>query len=386
MGGPLAGIRVIDLTTNVLGPVATQILGDMGADVIKLETPQGDPMRHLGPARTPGMAAFFLNINRNKRSMVLDLKLPAARDELERLIGAADVFVHNMRPPAAERLGIGAAAVMARNPRIIYAAAAGFHKDGPWRDRAAYDDVIQGATGIAALNARASGQARYIPMAFADKLCGYVLASAVGMALFNRERTGRGEEIHVPMFETVLAFNLHEHMWTACFGEGERELGYPRALSSHRQPFPTQDGHVCLLATTDEQWTRLFSAFDVPELAADSQFNTLPARTRNIDALYQALADLLARHSTAECQRRLDLADIPNGPMNRLETLLDDPYLRDTGYFERIEHPSEGTLFTPRITVDFKHAPGAIQRPPPRLGEHTAEILREIAASDGAGT
>lgn len=388
MAGPLDGIRVIDLTTNVLGPVATQILGDMGADVIKVETLQGDPMRWLGPARNPGMAAFFLNLNRNKRSVVLDLKQKDGRDALSRLIDGADVFVHNMRMPAAERLDIGAETVMARNPRIVYAAATGFRKDGPWRDRPAYDDVIQGATGIAALNRRASGEARYIPMAFADKFCGYVLASAIGMALFRRERTGHGEEVHVPMFETVLAFNLHEHLWTACFDGPDRSLGYPRALSVHRRPFRTRDGHVCLLATTDEQWARLFAAFDAPELARDDRFQSLPERTRHIDALYQTLAELLGRHSTAECQRRLDAADIPNGPMNELEALLDDPYLRDTGYFQPVQHPSEGGIFTPAVTVSFARSPASIRLPAPRLGEHTDEVLRELGnapACNGGG-
>lgn len=201
----------------MLGPLATQILGDMGADVIKMETAQGDPIGWLGPARHRGMAALFLNINRNKRSVVLVLNQSGGRQALSRLIDSADVFVHNMRMPAAERLNIGGETVMTRDPRILYAAATGFRKDGPWRDRPAYNDVIQGATGIAGLNRRAAGVARYIPMAFADKFCGYVLASAIGMALCRRERTGRGKEVHVPMFETVLAFNLHEHLGTACF-------------------------------------------------------------------------------------------------------------------------------------------------------------------------
>jgi len=378
MAGPLDGIRVIDLTINVLGPVATQILGDLGADVIKVESPQGDPMRQLGPARNPGMAVFYLNVNRNKRSVVLDLKQPDALATLFRLVDTADVFVHNMRLPAAERLGIGAEAVTRRNPRIVYAAATGFRKDGPWRDRPAYDDVIQGATGIAALNREASGIAHYVPMAFADKLVGYILASSIGMALFRRERTGHGEQVHVPMFETVLAFNLHEHLWTAGFGEAGGSLGYPRALSVHRRPFSTRDGHICLLATTDEQWRRLFAAFNVPELAGEERFRTMQERTRHIDALYQALADLLGQHTTAECQRRLDAADIPNGPVNELDTLLKDPYLRETGYFKAIEHPSEGRIITPEVSVAFANSPASIRQPAPRLGEHTEEVLREL--------
>jgi crotonobetainyl-CoA:carnitine CoA-transferase CaiB-like acyl-CoA transferase len=378
VAGPLDGIRVVDLTINVLGPVATQILGDMGADVIKIETPDGDPMRRLGPARHPDMAAFFLNLNRNKRSVVLDLKQPDGLGALLRLVETADVFVHNMRLPAAERLGIGAAAVMARNPRIVYAAATGFRKDGKWRDRPAYDDVIQGATGIAALNRRASGEARYIPMAFADKFCGYVLASAIGMALFRRERTGRGEEVHVPMFETVLSFNMLEHLWTATFDDGKGTMGYPRMLTQHRRPYPTKDGHVCLLATTDEQWRRLFSVFGTPELAEDERFATLPARTQHIDTLYGLLADLLGRHTTEECRRLLDAADIPNGPMNELDDLLHDPYVCETGFFQTVSHPTEGALLSTTIPVAFAGSPGEIRRLAPRLDEHTAEVLAEI--------
>ncbi len=381
MSGPLAGIRVVDLTVNVLGPIATQILGDMGADVIKVEAAQGDPMRVLGPAHHPNMAAFFLNMNRNKRSLVLDLKQPGPREALLRLVETADVFVHNMRLGAAERLGLGSAAVMARNPRIIYAAAAGFRKGSSWADRPAYDDMIQGESGLADLILRASGEARYAPMAIADKLGGHVLASAIGMALFNRTRTGTGEEINVPMFETLLSFNLVDHLWTRAYGEGG-SFGYPRALSRQRRPYPTTDGHICLLATTDEQWTRLFANFDVPELIRDPRFNSLANRTTNIDALYTVLAGLFIRHSTAECSRRLLAADIAHGPMKRLEDLPDDPYVKETGFFQQIDHPTEGRLTTTAIPVTFTNAPGTIRSGAPNLGEHTETLLRELGYTD----
>src|SRR5215472_8568660 len=222
MSGPLAGIRVIDLTSAVLGPVATQILGDMGAEVIKIEPPQGDPVRPLGPSRHPGMGAYFLSINRNKKSVALDLKRPAAREALLRLMETADVFVHNMRLAAAERLGLDYAAVASRNPSIVYAAATGFRKDGVHRDRPSFDDVIQGESGLAALNGGPGGEPRYVPMAVCDKICGYVLASAVGMALFHRERTGNGQEVHVAMLETMVAFNLVDHLWHGVLAEPEK--------------------------------------------------------------------------------------------------------------------------------------------------------------------
>jgi len=386
MSGPLEGVRVIDITINVLGPVATQILGDMGADVIKVEAPEGDPMRRLGPGRHPNMAAFFLNVNRNKRSIALDLKNPTAHAALMRLVDAADVFVHNMRAPAAERLGLGAAAIMARNPRIVHAAATGFRQDGPWRDRPAYDDAIQGMSGMASLFAANAGEPRYVPMAFADKLSGVALASAIGMALFRRERTGRGEAVHLPMYETVLNFNLLDHMWTETLaGEDsgiEKFIGYPRTLSPHRKPYPTKDGYICLLATTDQQWQRLFAAFDRPELAKDPRFLTLPARSANIDALHILLAEMLAQHDMAECQRRLDMADVPSGPMLDHRDLPDDPYLRETNFFQELHHPTEGTLVTPAIPVAFAEAPGRIRRGAPGLGEHTEEILSELGYSE----
>ena len=241
MPGPLAGIRVIDLTVAVLGPVATQILGDLGAEIIKIEPPEGEMMRGIGPARNPGMAAYYLNVNRNKKSVVLDLKQPRAREALLRLAATADVFVHNMRPGAAERLGIDYAAISAVNPRIVYAWASGYRKDGPERDRAAFDDVIQGESGLAAINGGPDDPPRYVPMVVGDKLCGYVLASSVGMALFHRERTGKGQEIHVPMLETMVAFNMVDHLWHGVFGEPEKGLGYPRMLTPWRRPYATAD-------------------------------------------------------------------------------------------------------------------------------------------------
>src|SRR5713101_4381794 len=329
MAGPLAGIRVIDVTIAVLGPVATQILGDMGAEVIKVETPEGDPMRQIGPARNPGMAAYFLNLNRNKKSLVLDLKKPAARAAMLRLAATADVFVHNMRPAAAARLGIDYGAIAAVNPRIIYAWASGWRADSPYRDRAAFDDVIQGESGLAALNGGADGPPRYVPMVVSDKVSGHVLAGAVAMALFQRERSGQGQEVHVPMMETMAAFNLVDHLWHGVFGEPEKGLGYPRMLTPYRRPYATRDGYVCLLATTDRQWRNLFAAMDCAGLADDPRFSRIERRTANIDGLYTLLADRMRRCTTAEWRARLDQFEVPNGVVNDLPRLIVDPYLRD---------------------------------------------------------
>jgi crotonobetainyl-CoA:carnitine CoA-transferase CaiB-like acyl-CoA transferase len=382
MSGPLAGIRVVDLTSAVLGPVATQILGDMGADVIKIEMPGGDPVRPLGPARHPGMGAYFLNINRNKKSVELDLKRPAARAALLRLVETADVFVHNMRLGAAERLGLDYPALAARNPRIVYAAATGFHKGGKYRDRPSFDDVIQGESGLAALNGGAGGEPRYVPMAVCDKICGYVLASAIGMALFHRERTGEGQDVHVPMLETMVAFNLVDHLWHGVLAEPEKGLGYPRMLTEHRRPFPTKDGHICILATTDAQSRHLFEAIECPELADDERFATLARRTDNIGALYAIVIDRMRRRTTAEWRERLDAFDVPNGVVTDLEGLLADPYLGEAGFFQQVEHPTEGKMLTMAIPVAFSASPGdSFHLPPPRLGEHTRSVLAELGYS-----
>ena len=385
MSGPLAGIRVVDLTSAVLGPVATQILGDMGADVIKIEPPEGDPIRPLGPSRHPGMGAYFLNINRNKRSVALDLKQPAAREALLKLVETADVFVHNMRLGAAERLGLDYSAVAGRNPRIVYAAASGFRKDGAYRDRPSFDDVIQGESGLAALNGGPGGEPRYVPMAVCDKICGYALASAVSMALFHRERSGKGQEVHVPMLETMVAFNLADHLWHGVLAEPEKGLGYPRMLTEHRRPFPTKDGHICILATTDSQSRHLFEAIDCPELADDHRFSTLARRTDNIGELYGIIIERMSRRTTAEWRERLDSFDVPNGVVASLEGLLADPYLNDAGFFEQVEHPSEGTMLTTAIPVMFSGSPGdSFRLPPPRLGEHTRSLLGELGYSEAA--
>jgi crotonobetainyl-CoA:carnitine CoA-transferase CaiB-like acyl-CoA transferase len=396
MSGPLAGIRVVDLTSVVPGPVATQILGDMGAEVVKVETPEGDPIRGLGPSRHPGMGAYFLSVNRNKKSLVLDLTRAAARRALMRLAATADVFVHNMRPAAAARLGIDYPAIAARSPGIVYAWASGWRPDSEARDRAAFDDVIQGESGLAAINAMPNGpeagSPRYVPMAVSDKLCGQVLAGAVAMALYAREKSGRGQEVHVPMMETMVAFNLVDHLWHGVLAEPEKGLGYPRMFTPHRRPYRTRDGHLCLLATTDRQWRGLFAAIDRPELAEDPRYATIAGRTAHIDALYALLAASMKERTTAEWHTRLDAHDVPNGGVNDLQGLIADPYLQATGFFRREQHPSEGAMLTMAIPTHFSGTPGSLRLPPPRLGEHSEEVLAglgysaaEIAEISGGG-
>lgn len=381
--GPLSGIRVVDLTINVLGPVATQILGDMGADVIKIESPAGDPSRETGPARHRGMSAMHMNINRNKRSVTLNLKRPEALEALMRLVDTADVFVHSMRPGAATRLGISYEEIAARNPRIIYAFGPGYRQDGPHRDYPAFDDVVQGESGIASLMAQTMGEPRYYPTVIIDKFCGYMLASSIGMALYHRERTGQGQQVQVPMFETILAFNYVEHLWGAAFDPPlDPGVGYVRLMTRYRRPYATKDGYIGVLAVNDDQWRRILPALGRPDLMHDEQFATTTGRVRHIDELYGIVAEQLKHKTTAEWHAIMDEADIPNGPVNSLQELLHDPYLNETGFFRHYEHPTEGPALTTSVPIYFSASPGGFRLPPPVLGQHNTDVLAEIGYSN----
>ncbi len=381
-GGPLAGIRVIDLTTVVLGPFATQILGDMGADVIKIEAPVGDACRWIGPSRTKGMGAYFGMLNRNKRSVVLDLKRQPAKDALLRLIDGADVFVHNMRLGAAERLGLGYKALAARNPRLVYACASGFRKGSAKQEHPAFDDLIQGMSGLAALNAGPDGAPRYVPSVVVDKLTGQTLASMIGMALFHRERTGEGQEVHVPMLETMLSFLLVEHMWGAVINQPELGLGYPRMLTPHRRPYATRDGYISVIAVSDAHWRRLFEAMGRAALIDDPRFATIAARSDNVDALYGVLSEGMRERNSAEWLEILSALDIPCGPANTLADVLDDAYLRETGFFQSLQHPIEGDVTITAIPARFSASPPSVRSLWPALGQHTEAVLREAGCSE----
>jgi crotonobetainyl-CoA:carnitine CoA-transferase CaiB-like acyl-CoA transferase len=376
--GPLTGVRVIDITTNVLGPVATQLLGDVGADIIKIESPEGDQNRMNGAGRNKGMAPLFLTMNRNKRSVVLDLKSEHCLEALMKIVDTADVFVHSMRPSAAERLGIGYEAIRARNPRIVYAHAPGFRGDGPRWDAPAFDDVIQGMTGLASLNATTPDQPRYFPTVIADKFCGYVLSSAITTALFYRERTGKGQKVQVPMFETMLQFTMFEHLWQASLDGQPESLGYVRMFSPYRRPYVTRDGHICVLAVNDQQWRRLLAAVGRPDVLDEPRFSTMSERMRHISELYALLAEALQGRTSAEWNEILTAADVPHGPVNSLADLMRDPYLKETNFFQEFDHPSEGKMVMTSIPVSFSESPGSYRRPPPRLGEHTEEVLASV--------
>jgi crotonobetainyl-CoA:carnitine CoA-transferase CaiB-like acyl-CoA transferase len=382
MPGPLAGVRVLELATVVLGPWACQILGDLGADVVKVEPPSGDSNRKVGPRKSPDMGALFLNCNRNKRSVVLDLKHPAGRAAALRLAARADVLVHNYRPAALARLGLGYDAVREANPSIVYCGTYGYGRSGPYRDRPAYDDSIQAAAGLTLLQAGALGVPRYVPTILADKTTALSVVSAVCAALFHRERTGEGQEIEVPMFETLVSFVMAEHLWGATFEPAEGPIGYSRLLSEERRPLRTSDGYLAVLPYLDEHWRSFCAVTGRTDLLAEERFASLPSRLAHIDDLYRALAGVMATRSTAEWMAALEPAGVPAVPLRSLEDLLEDEHLQATGFWTMAEHPTEGRLRMPAPTSRFSATPADVRRLAPRLGEHTREVLAEAGFTE----
>jgi crotonobetainyl-CoA:carnitine CoA-transferase CaiB-like acyl-CoA transferase len=384
--GPLAGVRVIDLTTVVMGPSATQILGDLGADVIKVESGGGDSMRWVGPNRTDGMGPLYLQANRNKRSVVLDLKDTDDREALLSLVPDADVFVSNMRPQAMARLGLGYDAIKAQNPDIVYCLAVGYGSDGPNTGQAVYDDLTQAACGIAGLFGTIDGAPRYAPVNICDRVVGLYLAISIISALHHRAVTGEGQEIEVPMLETMSQFVLADHMGGGAFVPPLGDMGYKRLLSRVRGPYPTKDGHVALVVYTDKHWRAFSEMIGEPDLLdTDPRFKTQETRTQHAEDMGHYLKEKLPLKTTAEWILALRAADIPAHAVNRIEDLFDDPHLKAVKMFEEIEHPTEGRLKTARFPVKFSKTPASIRRLAPNLGEHTDEVLHERAKRKARG-
>ncbi len=375
--GPLAGVRVLDLTSVLMGPYATQIFADLGADVIKVEGPTGDTTRALPPGREEGQGGMFLNVNRGKRSIVLDLKQPAARDTLLTLAKDADVFIHSMRAKAIERLGLDYAAVEAANPRIIYANLYGFARSGPYRDNPAYDDIVQAASGLVDLQARLTGgEPTYVATVVADKVAGLTGAYAVMAALYAREKTGIGQEIEVPMYETLVSFAMIEHLCGSLF---EPPLGppeYPRVTAPTRRPYATKDGHIGVMIYNDKQWRAFFAAIGDPDWSKDAMFATMTSRTHNIATVLGHVARELAARTTTEWLALFEAAHIPAAAIASMEDLLHDPHLVETGFWEERDG-AEGRMRFPGIPTAFGRTPGAIGDPGPALGADTRAVLEE---------
>ncbi|MHC2252569.1 crotonobetainyl-CoA:carnitine CoA-transferase CaiB-like acyl-CoA transferase [Bradyrhizobium embrapense] len=381
--GPLAGVKIIDLTSVMMGPYATMILGDYGADVIKVESPDGDVMRHAAPMRHPAMGAMYLQGNRNKRSIVLDLKKAGGRAALLQLAADADVFVHNVRPAAMARLKLGADDLLAKNPRLVYASLHGFGETGPYAGRPAYDDLIQGLTALPALTGGITGEPRYSPATMADRIVGLNAVHAILAALFHRERTGEGQAIEVPMFETMAQFVLGDHMAGRSFEPPIGPPGYSRLLSPDRRPYRTSDGYICALVYSDKQWNAFFAKIGLADKAdRDPRLNSISARTQNYDFVYDWFSQMMKTRSTAEWMRFFAEADIPHAPLHDLDSLIDDPHLAAVGLIQSVEHPTEGTLRVAGPAATWSRTPPSIRTYPPNLGEHGREILREAGLAE----
>ena len=381
MPGPLDGISILELSSVVLGPWACQILGDMGAEVIKVEPPYGDSNRALGASRNPGMAALYLTCNRNKRSIVLDLKQESGRAAALKLAERVDVLIHNNRPQVMSKLGLNYDDVKAVNPEIIYCGAYGYAKDGPYGSKGALDDSIQSVGGVAMLTQMVLGEPRYLPTVIADKTTALGVVYAVTAALFHRERTGVGQEIEVPMFESMVYYIMAEHLWGMTFEPPIGTAGYKRLMSYHRKPYKTKDGYIAILPYLDNHWKTFCEVSGRTDLLEDERFTTLADRVQNIDDTYEETAKTMATRTTKDWLDIFDKTSVPINVVNTLEELVDDPHLNAVNFWEVVDHPTEGRIRMTGFPVNFSATPADVRRLPPRLGENRIEILREANLS-----
>jgi crotonobetainyl-CoA:carnitine CoA-transferase CaiB-like acyl-CoA transferase len=373
--GPLTGVRVVDLTAMVMGPYCTQIMADMGADVIKVEPPQGDDTRYVSVGPVRGMGGVFVNVNRGKRSVALDLRSDSGKSVLRALIDQADVFIHSMRAKAVARLGFSYAEVAAINPAIVYTNCYGFGRRGPKRDLPAYDDTIQAACGLPFVQEQLTGEPGYVGTILADKVAGLTALYATMMALFHRERTGEGQEVEVGMFETMASFMLVEHANGAMFDPPLGPAVYPRTVAPNRRPYRTSDGYIAALIYNDKHWAAFMDAVRPPW--ASDLYATLERRARQIDTVYALLAETLAQRTTGEWLELFRELEIPAASLSSPATLFDDEHLNAVGFFETVDTP-HGPVRFPGVPTWFSRTPGRVAGPAPELGADTAEVLEEL--------
>lgn len=382
MDGALKGIKILDLTSVGFGPYACQILGDYGADIIKIESPDGDITRGIAPFRNNGMGHFFLNANRNKRSLVLDLKKSEAKEIFFKLVETVDVVITSIRPAAMDRLGLGFESCQKINDKLIYVALVGFGQSGPYAKRPAYDDIIQGVSGMAAMQGGRNGDPTFVNASICDKICSQVAAHATLAALYSRTNSGTGQLVEVPMFESMVGFNLVEHQAGMTFDPALGSTGYERSMAEHRKPYATLDGFVCALPYTTKHWQNFFSIMKRSEMIHDLRVTDPKLRSEKIGELYELVSELVKTWKTEDLLNALNAGDIPHGKATALDDLAHDPHLTKVGYFETWDHPSEGKIKLTAPPVKFSKTPATIDRLPPLLGEHNSEILKEIGFDD----
>ncbi|HRF08577.1 MAG TPA: CoA transferase [Xanthobacteraceae bacterium] len=382
--GPLAGLKVIDLTSVVMGPVTTQILADYGADVVKIEPLEGDVMRLAGPMRSPAMGAMFMHANKGKRSLGLDVKNPKGRAALLKLCADADIFIHNIRGAAMQRLGFGFEEIRAVKRDIVYVSLIGYAEGGPYSSRPAYDDIIQGAVGIPSICATVTGsEPAYVPLTMVDRVCGISAAHAVLAAIIYRDRTGNGQSIELPMFETMAHFVLGDHMGGRTFEPPLGPTGYSRLLARERKPYRTKDSYVCVMVYSDKQWKSFFASIgDGPWQARAQHFAPHAVRAKNYDEVYQLLGEIFTQRTTAEWLKILFASDIPHSPLHTIDSLIDDEHLAAVGFFHEVDHPTEGSMRLADVPARWSESQPQRLTNPPRIGEHSVALLRQLGLDE----
>ncbi len=375
---PLKGLKVLDLTNIIMGPFTTQLLGDLGADIIKIEDPDGDITREIGVQKSSKMSSIYLGVNRNKRSIVLNLKEKKNKEVLWKLIRKSDFFIHNMRPQKLKKLGFDPKKINKINKKIIFVGLYGYGDNGYYSGQPAFDDIIQGQSGLASLSLLKGKKPSFVPSVIADKSIGLLACSALLAAHIKMLKTGKGSCIEVSMFEGMVSYVLLEHQHGEIFYPPMGKAGYPRLLSNNRKPYETLDGHICILPYTNKQWFKFFEIIEMEELKKDKRFTSIKSRSKDITILYKLIEKNVKTKTNHQLCKLLKKNDIPHGVVNNISYLKNDKHLKKVKFFRKIKHPTEGTLIIPDtgIKIDKKSLP--IKRTQPNLGEHTREILKEL--------